>query len=122
MKAGSYAAIVLAAGFSPRMKRFKPLLPLGKETITDYLMAAFLQNGVEVYLVIGYRQDELRAGIGTRNIHIVENPDFAQGMLTSVQAGVRSLDSAFKAAFIAPVDIPLVRAATIERLLKAAED
>ncbi|MFC2069704.1 NTP transferase domain-containing protein [Chloroflexota bacterium] len=122
MKAKRYAAIVLAAGFSHRMQHFKPLLPLGKETIADHLMATFLQNGVDVYLVVGYRQKELRAGISTRNIQIVENRDYQQGMFSSVQAGLRSLKSDYQAAFIAPVDIPLVHSETIRRLLKAAEE
>lgn len=122
MKPGRYAAIVPAAGFSRRMQRFKPLLPLGEETMADHLMATFLQNGVGVYLVVGYRQNELRAGIKTRNIHIVENHDYRQDMLVSIQAGIRSLDEDCRAAFIAPVDIPLVSPATIRRLLTAAEE
>ena len=120
MKAKRYAAIVLAAGFSHRMRRFIPLLPLGKETITDHLMATFLQNGVEVYLVVGYRQNELRAGIRTRNIQIVENPDYRQGMLSSIQMGLRSLKADYQAAFIAPADIPLVNSATIQRFVQEA--
>jgi len=122
MKSKRYAAIVLAAGFSHRMQQFKPLLLLGKETIADHLMATFLHSGVEVYLVVGYRQDELRSGIRTRNIHIVENRDYQQGMFSSIQAGLRSLKDDYLAAFIAPVDIPLVRSTTIQRLLRAAEE
>lgn len=121
MKTEDYAAIVLAAGLSRRMQRFKPLLPLGEETIADHVMAVYLQNGVAVYLVVGYRQDELRAGIRTRNIQIVENPDYEQGMFTSVQAGIRALGKDYRAAFIAPVDIPLVSTATIQKLLATAE-
>jgi molybdenum cofactor cytidylyltransferase len=72
--------------------------------------------------VVGYRQDELRSGIRTRNIQIVENRDYPQGMFSSVQAGLRSLKGEYQAAFIAPVDIPLLRSATIRRLLRAAEE
>lgn len=122
MKQGRYAAVVLAAGFSRRMQRFKPLLPLGGETIADHLMATFLQNGVDVYLVAGYRQNELRAGIKTRNIHVVENPNYQQDMIISIQTGIRAFDKDYRAAFIAPVDIPLVSAVTIRRLLITAEE
>ena len=55
MKDGRYAAIVLAGGFSSRMQKFKPLLPLGKGTIADHLIATFLRTGTDVYLVVGYR-------------------------------------------------------------------
>ena len=122
MKTGHYAAIVLAAGFSHRMQCFKPLLPLGGKTITDHVMNTYIENGVDIYLVVGYMQNELRAGIKTRNIQIVENPDYQRGMFTSIQAGIRSLKEDYKAVFIAPVDIPLVSSATIRILLIAAED
>lgn len=122
MKASRYAAIVLAGGFSRRMPRFKPLLALGGETITDRVIATFRQNEVDVCLVAGYRQDELRAGIKSRDVRIVANPDYPRGMFTSVQAGLRRLAADYQAVFIAPVDIPLVRPATIRRLLVAAAE
>ena len=118
----SCAAVILAAGFSNRIEQFKPLLSLGGETITDRVIATFRQNDVEVYLVTGNRGDELTAGIDTRNVSIVDNPDYRQGMFSSVQAGVRSLAPGYDAFFIMPVDIPLVRPFTIRRLLVASEE
>jgi molybdenum cofactor cytidylyltransferase len=115
MKGGGYAAIILAAGFSSRMGRFKPLLPLGKETITDHLIATYLRNGVDVYLVVGYRQEELRAAVKARHVRIVENPDYPRGMFTGVLAGLRSLKDGYRGAFVNPVDIPLVSPATIRK-------
>jgi molybdenum cofactor cytidylyltransferase len=120
VSAGSYAAIILAGGLSSRMQQFKPLLPLGGETITDHIISTFLNCGVDVFLVIGHQQDELRTGIKKREITIVENPDFKQGMFSSIQAGLRALQTAHQAFFIMPVDIPLVREATIRRLMVAA--
>jgi molybdenum cofactor cytidylyltransferase len=121
VKIARYAAVVLAAGFSRRMGQFKSLLPLGNTTIADHLMATFQQNDVDVYLVAGYRQEQLRAGISTRNIKVVENPDYRRGMFSSIQVGISSLEDLYQATFIAPVDIPLVSTATIARLLQAAE-
>ncbi len=120
MSAGSYAAIILAAGLSSRLPQFKPLLPLGGETITDHLIHTFLNCGVEVLLVVGHRQEELRAGIKKHNMVIIENPGYRQGMFTSVQAGIRGLQPGNRAFFIMPADIPLVREATVRQLLSAA--
>jgi molybdenum cofactor cytidylyltransferase len=117
-----YAAIVLAGGLSTRMNQFKPLLPLGEATITDHVISTFLSAGVDVFLVVGYRRDEIIAGIKKRDIDIVYNPDYAQGMFTSVQAGIRRLKPVHRAFFILPVDIPLVRPATISRLMEAASE
>jgi CTP:molybdopterin cytidylyltransferase MocA len=83
-------------------------------------MAAFLPYGVDVYLVTGHRQEELRSGIKTRDIHMVENPDYRQGMFTSIRAGLSCLGDGYRAAFIAPVDIPLVSSETVRTLLRAA--
>jgi molybdenum cofactor cytidylyltransferase len=117
-----YAAIVLAGGLSTRMKQFKPLLPLGGETITDRVIDLFLSEGVDVFLVAGYRHDDIAAGIKKRDITIVYNPDYEQGMFSSVQAGIRRLNAGYEAFFVSPVDIPLVSPATIRRLTEAAAE
>ena len=122
MKTGCYAAIVLAAGLSSRMEGFKPLLSIDGETITDRVIATFLNNGVEVLLVTGWRQDELIAGIKHRDITVVTNPDYASGMFSSVRAGVSHLLPTHRAFFIMPVDIPLVRPTTIKLILDSAAE
>ncbi len=122
MSYGRYTAIVLAAGFSSRMDEFKPLLHMGEETITNRVISIFQSNGIEVILVTGWRKDELTAGIKPHDITVVENPDFASGMFSSIQAGVKSLSLSQQAFFIMPVDIPLVRPNTIKRLIDTASE
>ncbi len=113
-----YAAVVLAGGFSARMGHFKPLLPIGQETITDHVIATFLSARVDVFLVVGHRQDDIKAGIKSHDITIIFNPDYERGMFTSIQAGLRRLSPGYEAVFILPVDIPLVQTATIELLME----
>jgi CTP:molybdopterin cytidylyltransferase MocA len=114
-----FAVLILAAGFSSRMGQFKPLLAIDDETITDHLISTFVTNGVEVYLVVGYLGKGLKAGIKNRDVTFVENPNYRHGMFTSVQAGVRALKPEYAAFFVMPVDIPLVRASSIQSLLTA---
>ena len=92
MNNGRYAAIILAGGYSSRMKQFKPLLPLGEGTITDRVIATFLSCGIDVILVVGNRQDELQKGIKKWDITIKENTDYTKGMFSSIQAGTRLLN------------------------------
>jgi len=120
MNATDCAAIVLAAGLSSRMGSLKPLLPLGEGTIADHVIATFAANNVEVYLVVGYRKKEIAASIKDRSVNIVENPQYEQGMFTSVQAGVRRLRRSHKRFFVMPVDIPLVSPATVGQLMTEA--
>jgi CTP:molybdopterin cytidylyltransferase MocA len=117
-----YAAIVLAGGFSTRMKDFKPLLPLGRATVTDHVIDTFLSTGVDVFLVAGYRRDDIAAVIKKQNFTFVFNPDYEKGMFSSIQAGVRHLPKVYRGFFVLPVDIPLVRPETIKQLLKAATE
>jgi CTP:molybdopterin cytidylyltransferase MocA len=115
------AAIVLAAGLSRRMGRFKPLLEIGGQALADRVISIFRQNGVAVYLVAGWQQEKLCSGIINRDIRVVENADYDKGMFTSVQAGLRHLGEDCRAFFVMPVDIPLVRPATVKRLLEVFE-
>jgi molybdenum cofactor cytidylyltransferase len=119
MNTGKLNAIVLAAGLSNRMHDFKPLMRIGQETITDRVISIFLANDIEVFLVTGWHQRELISGISHRDIHIVENPNYKDGMFSSIRTGVSHLTPESPGFFIMPVDVPLVRPTTIKRLLEA---
>ena len=121
MSTGNYAALILAAGYSSRMKDFKPLLSIGTQTITDRVISIFQKNDVDVILVTGWRRQKLVNEIKSRNISIVENTDFEKGMLSSIQAGVSHLQPGHKGFFVMPVDIPLVHESTVSCLLESTE-
>ena len=97
-------AIVLAAGLSRRMGEVnKLLLPFGKKTILETTLDNILSSDIEVVLiVIGHEaqqvkkvlDDYLRRNIGLRRkFFIVENPDYENGITTSIQAGVKASKS-----------------------------
>jgi len=117
VKIRHFAAIILAGGFSSRMKQFKPLLPLGGATVTDHVVSTFLGAGVDVFLVVGHRREEITARIKNLDVNIIYNPDYEKGMFSSIQAGIRQLKGDYQAFFILPVDIPLVKPATIKHIL-----
>jgi molybdenum cofactor cytidylyltransferase len=102
------------------MRRFKPLLPLGGATVADHVIATLRGAGAAVFLVVGHRHDEITARIDKQDITIVYNPDYAQGMFSSIRAGIRRLPPAYRGFFVLPVDIPLVRRATFLRLMETA--
>jgi molybdenum cofactor cytidylyltransferase len=114
----SFAVLILSAGYSRRMGQFKPLLDINGETIIDHLISTFLKSRIEVYIVTGYRGQDLMISVKNSEVMFVENPDYAHGMFTSVQAGVRSLKPGHKAFFVMPVDIPLVKSSSIRSLVK----
>jgi molybdenum cofactor cytidylyltransferase len=118
------AAVVLSAGLSERMGRFKPLLPMGNfRTIIERVVNMFQGAGVtEIFVVAGHRAAEVRQAVAPLKVRCVENREYIDGMFTSVLAGVRALPAGCDAFFIHPVDIPLVRFQTVKRLAATLED
>ena len=136
------AAIVLAAGLSSRMGRFKLTLPWGDRTVIGHVVATLEAAGVaEIIVVTGHRADEVAAALADTTAHAVHNPDYAAGeMLSSIQAGLRALqarrglkpppqagESRLKPAGSTPAallclgDQPQMQVATVQAVLAAGE-
>jgi putative nucleotidyltransferase with HDIG domain len=117
---GDITAVILSAGLSTRMGRFKPLLPLGTRRAIERVVNLFQAGGIDdILAVVGHRASEVCEAIEPLKIRRVINPDYRQGMFASVLTGLRALPDQCRAFFIHPVDIPLVRPQTVQRLTAA---
>ncbi|MDR3640409.1 MAG: NTP transferase domain-containing protein [Humidesulfovibrio sp.] len=111
------AAVVLSAGKSSRLPCFKPLLRLGDETMLGRAASLFRQCGVrEILAVTGCRAEEVGNEAQANGMRLVFNPRHEDGMFTSVQAGLAALPPGIDGVFTLPVDIPLIRAASVRSL------
>jgi molybdenum cofactor cytidylyltransferase len=115
-------AIVLAAGKSTRMGRPKATLPLeGGDTFLSRIVRTFASAGVEdVVVVVGHDADAIVASFAAPDLspRFVDNPDYEQGQLTSLRAGLRVIDRpGVVAALVTLVDVPLVSAATVRAVV-----
>ena len=117
------SALVLAAGASTRMRgRNKLLLPWGDQTVIERTVDTLLQSRVaEVIVVIGFEADQIQAKLCGRNLKLVVNHDYAQGMSTSIRAGMHAVADNAQAVMIALGDMPLSAAAQLNRLISAFE-
>ncbi|QLA19094.1 DVU_1551 family NTP transferase [Desulfolutivibrio sulfoxidireducens] len=114
----AFAAVIPAAGLSSRLPAFKPLLALGDTTTLGRVVRACRQARVrDIIVVTGYRADEVAAEADRLGARAVHNPDFLQGMFSSVRAGLAALSDGLDGAFVHPVDIPLVRSHVHARLM-----
>lgn len=114
------AAVILAAGYSSRMGEFKPLLPLDARTAAESAVRLFHDAGIrDVGVVVGHRAEELEPLIRSLGAACIPNARYAEGMYSSVVAGIAALPPDVDGCFLLPVDIPLVRPFTVRRL---AED
>jgi molybdenum cofactor cytidylyltransferase len=99
------AAIILAAGESRRMGTLKALLPFRGETFLEGLIGKFEQHCDPVIVVLGHRAAEIRSST-TRKARFVVNADYALGMLTSLQCGLRAVPQPCSHAMFTLVDHP----------------
>lgn len=116
----SLAAIIVAAGYSFRMKRFKPLLSLGESTVLEKAVHSFLKGGIrDIRVVVGHRGNELYPVLDRLGVQTIVNHNFSKGMFSSVRSGVESLSPVVKGFFLLPVDNPMVTGDTLEKLQHA---
>ena len=115
-------ALILAAGRSSRMKKFKPLLPIRGKPFIEHVVELLRSSGItKIIVVAGYRSEDLIPFLQAASCECVINPDFNGDMFSSIQLGVRKLKNRCDAFFLLPVDVPLVRPTTIRQLLDVYE-
>ncbi len=120
MKTG---ALLTAAGLSSRMGSFKPLLPLGRDTILRRGVKTLLGAGCSpVVVVVGHRGAELEAHLSDLDVDCVRNPDYASSdMFASVKLGLRALAGRCGRLLFTPADVCLYGGETVRALMDSDE-
>lgn len=107
--------IMLAAGLSSRMGKWKMMMPWGDGTILDSALASALAFCDRVVLVTGFRGDELAACYQDHpGVEVVFNPEYQSGMFSSIQCGVSHIHAS--RFFLALGDMPEVTPGVYRRL------
>jgi len=117
----SVAAIVLAAGRSTRMGGPNKLLETisGKPLVRIAAEQALSSRASPVVVVSGHERARVEAALAGLDVRLVHNPDYAQGLSTSVKAGLAALPPESEAAIVCLGDMPQVTSALIDRLIAA---
>ena len=116
------SAIVLAAGAGSRFGGGKLLAPLGGRTLIEATLNGLREAPVdETIIVVGSEGERLRSVSTAYGARVVENPCWAEGMSTSVRAGLAACSPGSRAAVVALADQPLVGSEAVERLVEAFE-
>jgi molybdenum cofactor cytidylyltransferase len=108
--AGPVAAIVLAAGCASRMGSNKLVAELDGEPIVRRTVRAVLGSRARpVVVVTGHEAEAVRSALAGLDVRFVHNPDFADGMSTSLRVGLA-------AAGAVPIDAALICLGDMPRL------
>lgn len=118
------AAIILGGGRSTRMGSTNKLTSEinGKPMIAHVADAALASNADGIILVTGHKKDEVLKALAGRPMGYAHNPDYAEGLSTSIKTGIKAateLDPPVDAAVILLGDMPLVTADLINQLIQA---
>ncbi len=112
---------MLAAGQSRRMGGDNKLLQQvdGRPLLLHALDAADGARAEPVVVVTGHQREAVEALLEERQVERVHNPAYADGLSTSLKAGLAALPADVDGVVVLLGDMPGVSAATIDRLIAA---
>jgi len=115
------AGILLAAGRSARMGADNKLTLdfRGRPMVRWAAEAASASLGSELVVVTGHQDSVVREALSGIDARFIHNPDYADGLSTSLGAGLKALGGDVDGALIVLGDMPGVSAKDLERIVAA---
>ncbi|MDQ3560391.1 MAG: molybdopterin-binding/glycosyltransferase family 2 protein [Pseudomonadota bacterium] len=115
------AAVILAAGQSRRMGGPNKLTARfdGEPLIRKVAERALRSAASSVIVVTGHRPDEIAAALAGLDVAMVHNPDFADGLATSLKSGLAAVPDSASGALVVLADMPGVSNSVMDRLIVA---
>jgi len=114
------SALLLAAGKGERMGEVKQLLSLGEKRMIEAALDNLQGSRCdEIIVVLGFAVDEVRPLVeGKERVMVVINPQFKEGMSTSIQQGLKEISPRAKGILIALADQPFIPPEVINALIE----
>ena len=115
------AGVILAAGRSVRMSPRNKLLETigGRPVIARVAETALASAARPVVVVTGFEAERIAEALRGLDVALVQNPDFAAGLSTSLRAGLAALPAKSDGALILLGDMPCVEAGDLAALIAA---
>ncbi len=111
-------AIILAAGKSERMGTNKLMLPFQGKPLINIVIDHVMESGITpIWIVMGAFRSDMVTALEGLPVKQCYNPDYEQGMFTSVQCGFRQIPSTADAAVLFLGDQPLIPGEVTRRLI-----
>jgi molybdenum cofactor cytidylyltransferase len=110
--------IILAAGLSSRMGSPKQLIKFNNETLVRRAVSTAAKTGTgNIFVVVGSSSSDIKNELSGLSVTIIDNPDFHEGIASSIVAGIKGLPADSRAALIMTCDQPLITADDLRQLI-----
>ena len=113
------SAVILGAGQSRRMGSVNKLISEieGRSMISHIADAAEKSNVDRVFVVTGHEDEEIRRALSNHDINFVHNPNYADGLSTSLRTAIGALDADTDGVVVCLGDMPGITAEHINALI-----
>jgi molybdenum cofactor cytidylyltransferase len=119
-RAPRVAAIVLAAGLSSRMGQNKLLAEVKGEPLIRRTVEAVRRAHVDPLIVVtGHDADKLKSALAGIEVRFVSNPDYSEGLSTSLRAGLKAVPVEADAALVLLGDMPEISTTLLDHMIAA---
>ncbi|MDZ7898122.1 MAG: nucleotidyltransferase family protein [Arcicella sp.] len=112
--------LILAAGNSSRLGQPKQLVEFEGQTLIERITQTALSVSEEVLVVLGANMGliKLKLSVFSNQISIIENPDWQQGMGTSISVGVENLAQKSDGIIILLSDQPFISQVLLQNMVQ----
>ncbi|MER9357935.1 NTP transferase domain-containing protein, partial [Mesorhizobium sp. M0514] len=113
--------VLLAAGRSSRMGGPNKLLALfdGKPLVRRTVERALASKATSTVVVTGHQRERVHQALTGLDVIFADNPDFADGLSSSLKAGIARVGAEAAGAMIVLGDMPGISSADLDRLIEA---
>lgn len=115
------AAVVLAAGRSTRMGPENKLLKLvdGAPLVARTVKQVSGADVDQIFVVTGHEHGRVEACLEAFTVELVHNPDYRDGLSSSLKAGVAALPGSYEGVLVALGDMPHIGPQVMNKLIAA---
>jgi molybdenum cofactor cytidylyltransferase len=119
--------VILAAGESKRFNGIKHCADIGGRSLIHHITTQALNSNLDsITLVLGHEMEKIKRSMGgiteSERLTIIENPDFQNGMSSSLKVGLNSLSQKMDALMFILGDQPNITSELLNKLIVAYRD
>ena len=118
-----YGAIVLAAGYSRHVNRYREMMEVDDISFTERIVTSFRRAGVETIVVVtGYNAEQEEEALKNSGAHFLRNENYENtSMIDSVRMGLSWIRGKADRIFITPETVPFFHEDTVRFEMKCSE-